>query len=91
MKSPRRWREVIIRESLDESNAFEVFQLACGPHKSDELKIAAFRKLQEVLGKDLDDNLINNPDQLEEIVRAKRLCDDFNEQNGGKEVETNLG
>lgn len=65
--------EGIIRESISESNAHEVYQLALGSQKSEGLKIAAFGKIQEMLGGQLDDDLINKPDQLQRIMRTKRL------------------
>lgn len=38
--------EAIMRDNLNESNAFGIFKVAGGQYKSDKLKLAAFRKIQ---------------------------------------------
>lgn len=64
--------EAIMRDNLNESNAFDIFKVASGQYKSDELKLAAFRKIQETLGTQLKDVLMDKPEKLEEIFETKR-------------------
>lgn len=65
--------EKIIHASIDESNAFEIFRFACGQHKSEEIKFAAFKILKSKFGDELGDDLMNNPDKLQKIVETKKL------------------
>lgn len=64
--------EAIMRDNLNESNAFDIFKVVSGQYKSDELKVAAFRKIQETFGSKLKDDLVDKPEKLEEILEAKR-------------------
>lgn len=63
--------EEIVRDNL---SAFEIFKLASSSNWS-ELKVAAFRELQGIFGNELSDDLIEQPEKLQEIVEAKRVLD----------------
>lgn len=63
--------EEIVRDNL---SAFEIYKLASSSNWS-ELKVAAFRELQGIFGNELSDDLMEQPEKLQEIVEAKRVLD----------------
>lgn len=60
-------------DNLQESNAAEVFNLG-HQHQSNELKKLAFAVIQEMFP-DIPDDMIDNPDQINKIIKAKRELD----------------
>lgn len=62
--------ETLILFNIDESNAIEVFAFA-HLHNSDDIKQVAFRRLQLTFpGANLDERLMEQPEELKDIVEA---------------------
>lgn len=63
--------EQMILEKLNESNAFRIFSLGHN-YGSEELKTAAFKEIKEIFrDNNLDESLIDHPNQLKELFDAK--------------------
>lgn len=63
--------EQMVIERLDESNALEVFDLG-NRHGSQQLKALAFNEIKSMFPEaTLNNDLVNHPDKLKELVEAK--------------------
>lgn len=63
--------ENIILENVDDTNAMEILNLG-HLHCCEKLKQAAFTEIEALVGFDIDESLIDNPQKLQELVDALR-------------------
>lgn len=64
-----------ILELLDPSNAEKIFDLAHA-YSSDDLKVMAFNEIKKMFnGASLDNDLMNHPDCLKDLIKAKHIYD----------------
>lgn len=72
--------EKIILKLFDESNAFDVFTFS-DRNNLIELKISTFKRIQDLLGAELDDELLKKPSDLRDLIEAKCKFDALLEKN----------
>lgn len=72
--------EKVVLKSLKESNAYEILKLGHA-HGSDELKKQALNTIRKTFPDcDLDDEYMENPENLQELIRAKKYFDTVKEK-----------
>jgi hypothetical protein len=77
VKLLKKMTEKIIVDDVNETDAFEVFNLG-HLHNSDEMKRVAFREIEKMFpGRVLDYQLIGNPDDLKHLIKVHRKFQEF--------------
>lgn len=72
--------EKVVLKNLQDSNAYEILKLGHA-HGSDELKKQALNAIRKTFPDcDLDDDFMENPESLQELIRAKKYFDTVKEK-----------